>query len=190
MAVRSDRDLRTAGIVVQCLNQAIVSGEGGIAEVPGLVIRVIDAGLWAERIEPNSGWSFSFETFEEFVEAKPPGGLYVSMRMLKNLCRDDRRALAKIEHVTQRTRADNKLVDNVHKRPAGNSAMRGLRRLRTQRPDLHQRVLDGELSVHAAMIEAGFRKPKMTVPVDSPEAAIRALLRRFTADDLRDALDG
>jgi hypothetical protein len=68
--------------------------------------------------------------------------------------------------------------------------MQGLRRLRTLRPDLHQRVVDGELSVHAAMIEAGFRKPKMTVPVDSPEAAIRALLRRFTADDLREALDG
>jgi hypothetical protein len=105
MAVRSERDLRTAGIVVQCLNEAIVSGEGGIAEVPGLVVRVIDAGLWAERIEPNSGWSFSFETFEEFVEAKPPGGLHVSMRMLKNLCRDDRRALAKIEQVTQRPRS-------------------------------------------------------------------------------------
>lgn len=189
MAVRSDRDLRTAGIVVQCLNQAIVSGEGGIAEVPGLVTRVIDAGLWAERIEPNSGWSFSFETFEEFVEAKPPGGLYVSMRMLKNLCRDDRQALAKIEQVTQRPRGGDRptKVDNIHL--DGTSAMRGLRRLRTQRPDLHQRVLDSELSVHAAMIEAGFRKPKMTVPVDSPEAAIRALLRRFTADDLREALD-
>ena len=33
-----------------------------------------------------------------------------------------------------------------------------LRRLRKDRPDIHARVLAGELSPHAGMIEAGFRK--------------------------------
>jgi hypothetical protein len=112
------------------------------------------------------------------------------VKTLLKVCHEHPVALAKIEQVTQRPPSLH-AVDNVNStRPMGNSAMQGLRRLRTQRPDLHQRVLDSELSVHAAMIEAGFRKPKMTVPVDSPRAAIRALLRRFTADDLRDALDG
>jgi hypothetical protein len=31
-------------------------------------------------------------------------------------------------------------------------------RLRRDRPDLHTRVLAGEISAHAGMIEAGFRK--------------------------------
>ena len=32
------------------------------------------------------------------------------------------------------------------------------RRLRKDRPDIHARVLAGEISAHAGMIEAGFRK--------------------------------
>ena len=48
---------------------------------------------------------------------------------------------------------------DVHgSRPAGNSAAAALRRLERRRPDLLDRVLAGELSAHAAMIEAGFRK--------------------------------
>ena len=47
---------------------------------------------------------------------------------------------------------------NVHIRPSGNSRAAFLRRLRKDRPDLHARVLAGELSPHAGMIEAGFRK--------------------------------
>jgi hypothetical protein len=32
--------------------------------------------------------------------------------------------------------------------------------LRKDRPDIHQRVLDGEISANAGMIEAGFRKKR------------------------------
>jgi hypothetical protein len=49
--------------------------------------------------------------------------------------------------------------DDVHiSRPAGNSAAAAIRRLRKDRSDIHARVLAGELSPHAGMIEAGFRK--------------------------------
>jgi hypothetical protein len=47
---------------------------------------------------------------------------------------------------------------NVHIRPSGNSRAAFLRRLRKGRPDIHARVLAGELSPHAGMTEAGFRK--------------------------------
>jgi len=47
---------------------------------------------------------------------------------------------------------------NVHIRPSGNSRAAFLRRLRKDRPDIHARVLAGELSPYAGMIEAGFRK--------------------------------
>jgi hypothetical protein len=49
-------------------------------------------------------------------------------------------------------------------RPAGNSAAAFLRRLRKDRPDIHARVLSGELSPHAGMIEAKFRKPPKPRP--------------------------
>jgi hypothetical protein len=50
--------------------------------------------------------------------------------------------------------------DDVHssERPSGNSRAAFLRRLRKDRPDIHARVLAGELSPHAGMIEAAFRK--------------------------------
>jgi hypothetical protein len=47
---------------------------------------------------------------------------------------------------------------DVHVRPSGNSAAAALRRLERHRPDILDRVLAGEISAHAGMIEAGFRK--------------------------------
>lgn len=58
-------------------------------------------------------------------------------------------------------------VDNKP-RPRGNSQAATLRRLRKSRPDLHAKVLAGELSANAAAIEAGFRKKMLSVPVDMP----------------------
>jgi hypothetical protein len=70
----------------------------------------------------------------------------------------------------------------------GGTASGLLRRLRRDRPDLAARVDAGELSAHAAAVEAGFRRPTRTVPIHTPEAAVRALLRVFSRDDLRRAL--
>ena len=63
-----------------------------------------------------------------------------------------------------------------------------LRRLARSHPDLLARVESGELSAHAAAVQAGIRKPMRSIPVDTPEAAIRALLRVFTVTDLAQAL--
>jgi hypothetical protein len=56
---------------------------------------------------------------------------------------------------------------NVHIRPSGNSRAAFLRRLRKDRPDIHARVLAGELSPHASMIEAGFRKQPVRNKADA-----------------------
>jgi hypothetical protein len=48
--------------------------------------------------------------------------------------------------------------------PTGTSSEAAHRRLRKDRPDLHERVLTGELTANAAMIEAGFRKARRYVP--------------------------
>ena len=69
-----------------------------------------------------------------------------------------------------------------------NSKPGTLRRLARSHPDLLARVESGELSAHAAAVQAGIRKPMKSIPVDTPEAAIRALLRVFTVTDLAQAL--
>jgi hypothetical protein len=49
-------------------------------------------------------------------------------------------------------------ISTLSGRPTGTSRAYALRRLREQRPDIHARVLAGEISPHAGMVEAGFRK--------------------------------
>lgn len=83
-------------------------------------------------------------------------------------------------------------VPNVHSspRPAGNRRERAVRQLREQRPDLLRRVEAGEIpSLHAAMVEAGFRDRTLTVPLGSPEKIARALRRTLTDGDLRALAD-
>jgi hypothetical protein len=55
------------------------------------------------------------------------------------------------------------------------SEARAHRRLRKDRPDLHEQVLNGEKTAHAAMVEAGFRKPY----VPDPEAELNRLKRAW-----------
>jgi hypothetical protein len=74
--------------------------------------------------------------------------------------RDDARDRANLRPAHRPTKTVYDNVDGVHTsgRPSGNSRAAFLRRLRKDRPDIHARVLAGELSPHAGMIEAGFRK--------------------------------
>jgi hypothetical protein len=67
------------------------------------------------------------------------------------------------DRAQQRQGGRPKTVDNGggninSSRPSGTSKAYALRRLRKDRPDLHARVLAGEISAHAAMITAGFRR--------------------------------
>src|SRR3954471_23089172 len=59
-----------------------------------------------------------------------------------------------------------------------------LDRLDNERPDLAARVDYGELSIHAAAVQAGFRKPQLTVPDNMEEAAAR-LFRHWGTEGAR-----
>ena len=62
-------------------------------------------------------------------------------------------------------------------------------RLKRDHPEIAARVANGEFkSIRAAALEAGIVKPMRSIQVDTPEAAIRALLRVFTVTDLAQAL--
>jgi hypothetical protein len=81
--------------------------------------------------------------------------------MLRDMCRRDPEALDLLDQALQGRQGERTdLVDNVHdveevERPAGNTSAAALRRLRKDAPELHARVLAGELSPHAAAVEAG-----------------------------------
>lgn len=92
-----------------------------------------------------------------------------------------------IQAKKSRQGARNDLGNNVPKvgRPEGNSQAKALRRLRKDRPDLHQRVINEELSPHAAMREAGFRLHTFTVRATTPEVIAGTLRRQLDPDVLQ-----
>lgn len=70
------------------------------------------------------------------------------------------------------------------KPPADNSADYVVRRLRRDKNPLAERVEQGEISAHAAAIQAGFRPRRISVSVARPEAVARSLLKYMSADDI------
>ncbi len=78
---------------------------------------------------------------------------------VKRLCRDDMEAVDLVDSVTiapnHRPVSSDNVTTSVEPAKRGNRADAAIRRLRKDRPDLHARVLAGELSPHAAAIEAG-----------------------------------
>ena len=167
---------------VAALGSAIRYGGSSLADVPILVIKVVEGDLW-KRFRSPAG-DVEHCSFEEFVIKPKPGGLGSTVSMLQDLCRSNKAALAAIEKATQRSAGGDRrsesyqeiIVDNIHnERPSGTSESAALRRLRKHRPDLLAQVLNNEISSNAAAIQAGFRPKKFTVRSDKPESIVATL---------------
>ncbi|AHE99843.1 hypothetical protein [Thioalkalivibrio paradoxus] len=85
-------------------------------------------------------------------------------------------------------RPEGKNVVNNNIRAGNHDQTYTLRRLARDNPELLDKVEAGELTANAAAIQAGFRKPTKTIPVDSAESAVRALLRVFLAAEIQAAI--
>lgn len=187
-----------ADVIVGSLSEAMADGETGLRYVPALLLRVINEDMWQKRIIAKTGQIAEFKTFRAFVETQPLEGLGADLQTLKRLCADNPAALSAITQVTTQPEGapkgnknavkttDNNVNSCLDEResPVGNSAAYALRKLRSDAPSLHARVLAGELSPHAAMVEAGYRKKTIQIPAD-PEGAAQALKRKFSADELQ-----
>lgn len=55
--------------------------------------------------------------------------------------------------------------------------------------DIHKRVIAGEISPHAGMVEAGFRKRKVAVNMDDVESAARTITRYMDQDSITYLID-
>lgn len=173
--------------MVGYLHRALADGTHGLSGVPNYLKTIIAGDMWRQRVIRQTGELASFERFEQFVSAPPLAGLGTDMAMLKRMCRDDAEALDALDRAVQAPVGKHRDLHNVQviEPPTGNTPEAALRRLRKDAPELHARVLAGEISPHGAMVEAGFRKRTMTVPVD-PERAAVTLSRHFTPDELRE----
>ncbi len=153
--------------VCHCLYNCIRDGSHGLDLVPDYVKKVIREGCWRTRWVQVLRQTVEFTRFEDYVAAQPPEGLGASLKTMKNLCQNDNEARNLIDQATANPpgRPSGETVNIVNgSRPQGNSKDAAIRRLRKDRPDLLERVEAGEISAHAAAVEAGFRK--LPTPID------------------------
>lgn len=191
---------RANAALVEALGSALREGEHGLKTGPALLVRVLREESWRSFVTQR-GEQVEHDRFEQFVTTPPLKGLGASMRLIEKL-------IDSIESPAERVGAQDLLdramkrpsggsteinlnVDNIHNesdlgRPSGTSREAGLRRLRKDRPDLHAEVLAGRLSTHAAMVKAGFRKRKISVPVTSAEDAAKALRRNLEPEQIKE----
>lgn len=135
------------------------------------------------------GERVEYDRFADFVTTLPLKGLGGTPDLLYRVAPELKDDLDKA--FGRKLRSD-KITDNVDNindsgdldRPTGTSVRAALRKLRKDAPELHAEVLAGRLSAHAAMLQAGYRKPTFTVRADDAEAAFRALRKHMSPEQL------
>lgn len=162
----------------KALGRALSKGGFALNRVPEYTLHLIEV----------EGWLPDFLSLRELVEAPVlKGGFHDDVDKLVRLCERTPVEVVLREALKGKP-GPNSSPSNRRQTQQGTTASYTRSRLERERPDLAERVDAGELTPHKAAIKAGFRKPTASVPVDTPEAAVRALLRRFTRQQILDAL--
>ena len=187
-------NLRANGSLIDSLGSMLSNGGSSLRIVPNLLRRVLLEDAWRE-FETKLGVVSRPMTFEEFVVTPPLRGLGASVALVRRIVADDIEVTDLLDQAlrqpTGRPPAEgHESVYNIHSsiasiRPSGTNQARALRRLRDQQPELHTAVLAGELSPHAAMVQAGYRPRTVTVPIDDDQRLAAALRRHLDPERRR-----
>jgi hypothetical protein len=177
--------------IIEYLRTAIFDGNCGLNDVPNLIKRVISEDLWQTRTLAKTKETIKFQTFEEFLQTSPPEGLGTNLKTIRKLCHEDIAAIDLIEQVktkrfhggdrrSQDFKRNNVTVETLNR---GNAKEYSLNRLRKERPELHQAIINGKLTVNQAMIKANFRKQKFQVEKDV-EKISSFIKKNFTNEEI------
>lgn len=170
--------------LVDGLRGALRDGETGLEYVPKMLRLVLEGEAWRKRYDRIGRSEVEFKRFADFVRARPTQGLGSSVDLVRRIVSGDPVTLDLLDEAMQQPAYTHADVDNIHVRPSGTRADTALRRLRKDAPELHAKVLAKELSPHKAMVQAGFRNRKVSIPVDDPESAARTIRRQFKREAL------
>jgi hypothetical protein len=165
-----------------------VMGHGGTQAfeiVPLALKKIIAEEQWRSRKDKHGK---EFKSFEAFATHRLWQGLETTLQDLQAFCRKRKDVEKMVLEAMEPGRLDGGdrrseqfQSDNVTLK-RGNSALYTLKRLKRDRPDLFEDVLNGELSANAAAIEAGFRKKP------TPFETVCKLLPKLTAVQKEDVI--
>jgi len=182
--------------IVRETQQILGKGEGNLMSVlPTAIKRLIQDRAWEGRIKKVGLESVEVKDFEDLVTTKLPYGLETTISDLIHYCRKEPEVQTMIkaeigEAGKQGGTGANQYSKerNTQLATEGQTANRNLKRLKRDRPDLAEEVIAGRISANAAAIQAGFRKKTKSIPINTPQEAVSALLRVFDGDTLMAAL--
>lgn len=182
------QNFRENDAIVSALSGSLREGKTSLAQAPKLLKKILKEGRWKKRVITQTGQSVEFERFEDFVTAEPLEGLGLTVDMIRRICGDDIEALDLLDKALRqekgkRKKKDNTSIGSIINKSHGNTSAYALSKLRKSKPDLHAKVLAGELSPNEAMIKAGFRVKTITIPLE-PKKAAQALARHFKKSGL------
>lgn len=198
---RTDSDLRSADQVVDMLRRTLHSGLGDIEHAREGLRIILRRGLWKDRIILMTDKRQQYREFLRFVTDPPLEGLGTTLETLKTLAHGDAELEDLVDEATQRPNGGDRKSEDANIRidiinsdrvPDGTSSAAALRRLRKDRPDLHAQVLAGDKTPHGAMVEAGFRRKTISIPIEDPAGIARVLIKHLTPAylaELRERID-
>lgn len=189
------------GYTVNSMHHALKGGTLGLREMPNLIKDAITDRIWEGWVDINTQQRYSQPDFVTFVTTPILEGLGATIDQIKALCEKDREAIDLIDQELTRkpggannpegiggkshkeaiVNHNNVMNDKETKASQGNSIEYTLRRLRKDHPELHEKVINNELSPNAAAIEAGFRKKQITVTLEVD--AIVKVIKRYLAPE-------
>lgn len=195
MRTPDDTQLRESDQFVEQLRTAIQSGFLNVDNARELLRVVLRQQMWKHRIVLMTEQPRDYEDFIRFVTDAPYDGLGTTASTLDTLAHGDMDLEDLLDHAMQRPDGGDKRSENYRstfdniqgdlpEAPTGTSRAQAMRKLRSDAPALHKQVIAGDLSPHAAMVEAGFRKKTVSIPVDDVRAIARALVRHLTIDQI------
>jgi hypothetical protein len=166
---------------VRHMRVAIREGLYSFEDFPKVLLSFINSGDWRKYTDPlGKVHAYKPTELKKFIESEPEAGLGFKYQRLLDLCQHDTDVLDAIDKATQNPTGRPKSVNNINAlRPQGTSKAQALRRLRKDAPAIHAKVLKGELSANAGMIEAGFRKKTATIKA-TPEGVVRYIVSHMT----------
>jgi ribosomal protein S21 len=187
----------TNGQIIQSFSQALLRGESALTYAPGLLKRIIKENMWQKYYDDFAKEEYTHTNFMSFITSKPREGLGETLENVKKVCRDDMELLSLIDELIQRpaggglNQYNKRLGNNITEanRPNGDTVQKALRRLRKDRPDLHEQVITNKLTAHAAMLQAGFRKKTVSVPIENIDKCLKYIKKYFTKEEIIQALN-
>ncbi|MFD9948333.1 hypothetical protein ACFWYW_21435 [Nonomuraea sp. NPDC059023] len=178
------------GRIVAEVSAVIGEARPTLARAATGVRALLDAEAWREFTGPG-GELVEHGDLVEFITADPPRGLGVTPGLVRALVADDLDVAAQLDQALlaatparQPQPEEPETPEELDEARVAAPETPALRRLREDAPALHSKVVAGELSTNAAMVQAGFRPRTISVPVSRPENAAKALRRNLSREEL------